>query len=80
MDKPVTQLFYVEEEDLLIVAQSLLESSLIFRGQRSHENLSKVDRIRHIDSIFDDPFLLEHLYRGGNMPDLAENVELDRLS
>ncbi len=79
-EKPVTQLCYAEEEDLLALAQALLESAVIFRGSESHQNLSKVDRIRHIDAIFDDRFLLDQLYRAGNIPHLADHVELDRLS
>ena len=79
MVKPATELIYAEETDLEHLTRSLLQTTVIYRGSDAREALSKVDRIRRIDAIFDDPYLIDQLFRSGSIPELAEHVYLDRL-
>jgi len=79
MDKPATELCYAEEKDLVEITRGILSLTLLCRGKGSHDAISKIDRIRHVDAVFDDPFLLDQLFRAGSIPELAEHVLLDRL-
>ena len=79
MIKPAKELRYIEANDLKDLTQSLLALTILCRGESISDPVSKIDRIRQIDSIFDDSYLLDQLFKSGSIPELAEHVLLDRL-
>ncbi len=77
--KPATQLLYVEEEDLFRAAEAIVDAALIYRSEQGFKNCSDIDKIRLVDAVFNDPLITEQLFRSGDIPQLADVVQLDKL-
>lgn len=87
MDKPATELLFIEEEELTRAAEALVDTSLICREVQINESEKKVVRKGicltknkvFVDKVFFDNKLTDKLYRSGDIPKLANVVNLDKL-
>lgn len=87
MDKPATELLFIEEEELVRAAEALVDTSLICREVKINESEKKVSRKGislannrvFVDTLFYESKLVDKLFRSGDIPKLANVVNLDKL-
>ena len=70
---------YVEEEDLYRAAEAIVDAALVYKEELGGKTTSEKNRKDLVDAVFNDPLITEKLFRSGDIAQLADVVQLDKL-